>query len=462
MRRAHAVRVGLLGAAIAVAAGCRSPTQITVEVTTDVKCADIRATTFTVGDLTGLDTRPLTSSTDRCDPALSRIGSLVIVPSGANDDTVAIRVVVGLGKDPSLCVPPNYGPGCIVARRALRFIPHESLTLPIFMAASCNGIGCGETETCVQGDCRPATIPDPDLCTNPTGCAETTLPPATGNDAGGRDASEASAALCPPVDAMPCTSALAAGWSPLAFANATAASCPDGYTTTDLVTTPGAPANACKCACKISPADPPSCAKGVLTGTVGSTMCDGQAVGGPINGSVCVVNPGVTGTYAKYAPLGLTPGTCIASPIVDQGASFARVRACVPSPACGEAVCNGVAPAGFASCIVHDGDVPCPGPPFANPTLAGAQADIACAGCATCNNTATCSVPTVRAYNDSICTTEVTSVVVNGACNLLTGTPGVSFGSIKYDVTLTNASCTPTSPPTATASLAAPRTICCR
>ena len=44
----------------------------------------------------------------------------------------------------------------------------------------------------------------------------------------------------------------------------------------------------------------------------------------------------------------------------------------------------------------------------------------------------------------------------------LTGAAGQSFGSIKYDVTLTNASCTPTAPPTASATLAAPRTICCQ
>jgi hypothetical protein len=45
----------LLALATMAAAGCRSPTQITVEVTTDVKCSDIRGTAFTVGDLASLD-----------------------------------------------------------------------------------------------------------------------------------------------------------------------------------------------------------------------------------------------------------------------------------------------------------------------------------------------------------------------------------------------------------------------
>jgi hypothetical protein len=465
MRLAHVVCAGLLAATIAVgAAACRDPTQITVEVTTDVKCSDLRGTTFTVGELSTLDERPLTTTTTQCDPALTRIGSMVIVPSGDNDDTVALRVVVGLGKDPADCKPPDFGPGCIVARRALRFVPHRSLTLPIFMATACDGIACGATDTCVKGDCRLATVPDPDTCTAPNGCGEAELLAPAG-DAGVRDAASDAVVtkpLCAPGSGNACTSALPAGWSPLAFAAARAASCPEGFTAVDLVTRPAARLSACKCACQVSAADPPSCAKGTLVGTAGNTpTCDAAAVGGPITGTGCVVKPGTTASYARYTPLGLTRGTCASSSIVDQGATADPARGCVPSAPCGEAVCNGTSPEGFASCIVHDADVPCPAGPFVKRTLAGTSAQIACGGCPTCQNTATCSVPVVRAYNDGICTTEVTSAVVNGSCNLLTGAAGQAFGSIKYDVALTNPSCTPTSAPTEAVSLASPRTICC-
>src|SRR3954468_7432828 len=121
MGAARRVMVGLvtgplvIGLATLASSACRDPTQIMVEVTTDVRCSDLRGTTITVGQLVGLDERPLRTETNACDPVRARIGSMVIVPSGANDDTVAIRVVVGLVRDPSECVPPAYGPGCIVA-----------------------------------------------------------------------------------------------------------------------------------------------------------------------------------------------------------------------------------------------------------------------------------------------------------------------------------------------------------
>src|SRR3954464_3520388 len=114
---------------VVLAAACRDPTQIVVELTTDVKCPDLRGATITVGTVGDLEERPLTTQTEACDESRARIGSIVIVPSGGDDDTVAIRVVAGLGRSPSECVPPAYGPGCIVARRALRFVPHETLTL---------------------------------------------------------------------------------------------------------------------------------------------------------------------------------------------------------------------------------------------------------------------------------------------------------------------------------------------
>ncbi len=70
--------------------------------------------------------------------------------------------------------PPDYGVGCIVARRGLDFTPHEPLTVPVVLRAACNGIACGETQTCVSGTCVSASIPDPSACGG-AGCSECAL-----------------------------------------------------------------------------------------------------------------------------------------------------------------------------------------------------------------------------------------------------------------------------------------------
>lgn len=201
MPPARGKRVHIFVSTVATFAGlvamgaCRAPTEITIELSTDVKCADVRATAITIGDLANLDAKPSTTVTPACDPQTGRIGSMVIVPSGAKDDIVAIKVVLGVGRDPSECIPPAYGPGCIVARRALHFISSSSLTVPIFMGAVCSGIPCNATETCVGGNCASATIDDSSKCEAPAGCTESVLTPTSSTDAdSGGDAADAAVA----------------------------------------------------------------------------------------------------------------------------------------------------------------------------------------------------------------------------------------------------------------------------
>lgn len=166
---------------------CRSPTQVTVVVTTDFACTDLRHTTITVGEL-GDDferNRPPTSTSSIC--VEGRVGSLVVIPSGSNSAEIGIKIVGGFAtKDADACVPsadtpPRYGSGCIVARRALRFIAHTPLTLPVVLYKACEGIACKVTETCEKGQCVPARIEDPSACAGDPGC---TLP---STDAGSPD-----------------------------------------------------------------------------------------------------------------------------------------------------------------------------------------------------------------------------------------------------------------------------------
>ncbi len=172
--RARDMRRRAVLLALCVAAGCRAPTQIELVLETDVNCADHGGLTVTVGALDRLSERPPAAATARCDGS-GRLGTLVVTPSAERDAALAIQVVSGFGQDVESCTA-GFGPGCIVARRALRFIPHEPLVLPIFLAASCAGVVCGATQTCVGGHCVSASL-DSRRCAGEGGCDETALLP---------------------------------------------------------------------------------------------------------------------------------------------------------------------------------------------------------------------------------------------------------------------------------------------
>src|SRR5262245_39809067 len=128
----------LLGFAIPITTGalsaCRTPTQVTFEVTTNVPCSELRETAIAVGSLDALADPGFApaATAPRCTRE-GRIGSLVVVPSGGDGDLVAVRITTGVGVAPDACGPESK---CIVARRALRFIPHEELTVRVDMAVA--------------------------------------------------------------------------------------------------------------------------------------------------------------------------------------------------------------------------------------------------------------------------------------------------------------------------------------
>ena len=167
---------------------CRAATEIRVEVTTDVPCTPRTSTIIAVGTVGSVEAKIPTTSTLSC--ADGHIGSLVIVPSGDDGAEVAIRVVTASGKEPELCAGDGYA-GCIVARRAVRFLPHTALTMRVALRGSCTGVACvgdGDFSTCVNGRCVAATIPEPGACTG-SGCGEGQLPAEGSTDAGTPDGS---------------------------------------------------------------------------------------------------------------------------------------------------------------------------------------------------------------------------------------------------------------------------------
>lgn len=175
---------GVLVLGVAFAPGCREPTEVTVEVWSDVPCAELRGTSITVARPGAIETAQPRTVATTCDAKSGFVGSLVVVPSGARSEDLAVRVVAGIGAPAESCAPPSYA-GCIVARRALRFVPHTSLVVPIRLTRDCRDVPCDAQSTCVRAGCANATIPDPDACASPDGCTEVSLfPPGIAIDGG--------------------------------------------------------------------------------------------------------------------------------------------------------------------------------------------------------------------------------------------------------------------------------------
>lgn len=133
---------------------CLGATQIIVEGQTDVACADVLSTAFYVaapGAPIGAGSPSATSST--CDPATGSLGTLTVVPAGDNEGAVRITLVLGVDRPADRCSPDAPEPGCIVARRTLRYAAHRTQRVPIFLATACLGVRCADGQTCAQGVC---------------------------------------------------------------------------------------------------------------------------------------------------------------------------------------------------------------------------------------------------------------------------------------------------------------------
>lgn len=125
---------------------CRAPTEITVSITTDFSCKDLKGTAFISGAQSELSSKPPAIVTTDCDDAQHTVGTVVLVPTGGADGEVAFRIVAGVGTPVATCID-SFGPGCIEARRSLRYLPHTSLLVPVLKSTNCKGIVCGATLT---------------------------------------------------------------------------------------------------------------------------------------------------------------------------------------------------------------------------------------------------------------------------------------------------------------------------
>lgn len=140
-------------ASITTSTGCGEATSITVEITTNLSCKESPKLEVGIatGDLASIDGRPFSATKTWCERAPGRIGSLVLVPSGADDAEVAVRVVAGIGRPADTC--ERDFTGCIVERRIARFVPNTNVVVTVVLSEVCVGVECGAQQTCRDGIC---------------------------------------------------------------------------------------------------------------------------------------------------------------------------------------------------------------------------------------------------------------------------------------------------------------------
>jgi hypothetical protein len=149
-------RTVALGAVLAVAASrCRTPTQLVVDVSTDAPCDRLVTGIYVAGTSAGTDLGDLPVVTK---PACERpgfIGSAVFLPTGADDEAFALKVVTAVGVSLEDC--RRGSASCIVERRAVRYSSGDVVRIAISMDQQCIGVVCPGTERCQSGTCVPCS-----------------------------------------------------------------------------------------------------------------------------------------------------------------------------------------------------------------------------------------------------------------------------------------------------------------
>jgi hypothetical protein len=284
------------------------------------------------------------------------VGSLAVVPGGADDAPLSIRVVMGVDRDPRDCTIAQPQ-GCIFARRSLRYRPHERTVLPIVLFKQCAGVPCDADSTCnALGVCIPTAV-------DPASCSDECKLPNNGDLDGGvtpdTDAGDASA-----LDASDATSradAAESGTDAAAGDGGTGLACMGGILMCPAGTACSGPSNACceqpqgkscvqgtsclssetRYCCSASDCPTNKTCVGATTTTAGTCVvpgavsCSGsQLKCPPLSGGMPInCTPGTTSSCCDTASSG---PICQPSPICSSG----RTRYCCQLSDCGtQGVC---------------------------------------------------------------------------------------------------------------------------
>ncbi len=149
--------IGALGVcALFAMTNCAEPTQIVVHVFTDAcpgsgRAQVISRTGIAVGTASTIESHRPAATKVGCESP-GGVGTLTIYPSGSNDDEVAIKVLGGVELAPDACDPPLYA-GCIVYRRMMRFIPHQTQHATVRLLLACLDRQCPAGLACYNGGC---------------------------------------------------------------------------------------------------------------------------------------------------------------------------------------------------------------------------------------------------------------------------------------------------------------------
>ena len=125
---------------------CAPPTQIVVDIYSEIDCANNpQVGLFAGSTLAELGTKAPTSTAEHCEGPPGHVGSVVLQPSasGERDEEIAFQVATrNDSAGPDTCVAANDYAGCIVARRQVRFQPHRSIGLRVDLRLSCLDLPC--------------------------------------------------------------------------------------------------------------------------------------------------------------------------------------------------------------------------------------------------------------------------------------------------------------------------------
>jgi hypothetical protein len=156
-------------ASMAMLTSCQEATEVRVRAFTDVAHADSIEVAMWVG-AAPFQGAPVTSTKGPWDDSGS-LGYIVAVPPSDNREAnLDVRLVMGIGRDPRSCSDTDRA-GCIVAKRAVRYLSRRRLELPITLFAACAGVVCDAERTCnAQGRCVDARV-DSEACATEAGCA---------------------------------------------------------------------------------------------------------------------------------------------------------------------------------------------------------------------------------------------------------------------------------------------------
>jgi len=169
------VRLGVLigvagvGTAFAMSAvSCASATTITLDIRTRPElCSDGPLRLSETGIAVTVELKvdkpvrsPLTSYQKACaNSTTGSIGTLVITPSGAKNEQVAVRIVAALNENSASNCDDSEGKAllnCIVSKRLTRFVEGKNVDVTIMIEPECNGVECPAELVCVKGGkCAP-------------------------------------------------------------------------------------------------------------------------------------------------------------------------------------------------------------------------------------------------------------------------------------------------------------------